>query len=113
MSEYGARSVEAALAFMETARADATEHTAVSDINTRLMKTARNLCAAAGFDPDDIMIGHAGQEPLKGPQGMVIFHAPFRPAWMLYWGDAVKAVAAVDGADGKPQEAANEGQDAA
>lgn len=79
----------AALALLKAAR----EHALVLADPTTVAQ-ARIICRASGFDPDMVVMGVPGAEPIKGPKGTIGIYAPMSPAWALYWDDAMAAMAA-------------------
>lgn len=94
-ADHGGAVVMAAKTLLEVTRADFMKWVLHVPSGQRIYTLARALCERAGHDPDTVVMGHAGAEPMYGPKRTVCVYAPIQPAWMLYWQDALDAITMV------------------
>lgn len=89
--------IAAALALTEAVRARFLVDASRTPECVRTMHVARKLCVEDGQDPETVSMGVPGQPPMMAAKGTTGIFAPFQPGWALYWDDAVKMIALVDG----------------
>lgn len=94
--------IVAALALTDAVRARFLVDASKCPEDVRTMHVARKLCIEDGQDPDYVSMGRPGQAPMVCAKGTTGIFAPFQPGWALYWDDAIKMIALVDGTKEAP-----------
>jgi hypothetical protein len=63
----------------------------------RVIKVAKAICVASGYDVDLVVMGHPGSAgPMLGAKHTAVITAPIQPQWAVFYLDALAALEAVD-----------------
>ena len=94
--DYDEMSRRLLLQFMDAVRAEHLSRFVQTDRQKRVYAIARKLCENDGHDPDRVSMGNERSPPMIDAKGTIAIYYPIRPNWMLYCGDAVKAIEIVE-----------------